>query len=67
MKKKLTINGMSCNHCVMHVKQALEGLEGADKVKVKIGKASVVVPDDFDTALIGNAVKEAGYEVESIS
>ena len=29
MTKTLTITGMSCGHCVGHVKSALEGLDGS--------------------------------------
>ena len=28
IKKKLSIEGMSCQHCVMHVANALKELEG---------------------------------------
>ena len=38
MKKTISIEGMSCNHCVAHVKEALEGLEGVTSVKVNLDK-----------------------------
>ena len=34
MKKILTIDGMSCGHCVKHVETALKGIAGVDNVKV---------------------------------
>ena len=67
MKKELSINGMSCNHCVMHVTKALENIEGISNVKVKIGTASIDVPDDFDTAVLSGAIKDAGYELVSVT
>ena len=66
MKKKLTIDGMSCNHCVMHVTKALENLDGITDVKVKIGKADINVPDGFDTAVLSDAIKDAGYELVGV-
>ena len=35
MKKKIYIDGMSCGHCVSHVKEALLDI-GASKVKVDL-------------------------------
>lgn len=64
--KKLTINGMSCNHCVMHVRK---GLESISSVKdVQIGSAVVEV-DDTKTTVddLKKAVAMAGYEVTQIS
>ena len=34
MKKKILIEGMSCNKCVGHVKEALEDLEGVLQLKL---------------------------------
>ena len=32
MKKEFKIEGMSCNHCRMHVEKALNGVEGVKAV-----------------------------------
>ena len=40
---ELTIQGMNCNHCIMHVKQALESVHGLQVEEVQIGKARVIV------------------------
>ncbi len=64
MEKKLLIEGMSCNKCVAHVKEALEGLDGVELLDVKIGEASVDIPEGYDFKKIVEALDDAGYEVE---
>ena len=69
MEKKLTVEGMMCQHCVAHVKKALEGVEGVTEADVDldagtaVAKLSQDVPDDKLTA----AVIDAGYEVKAIA
>jgi copper chaperone len=58
----LTIDGMSCGHCVMHVQKALRALDGVEVQDVKIGSAAV----QFDPAKrtiddILEAVRDQGY------
>jgi copper chaperone CopZ len=68
VKKKIAIEGMSCGHCVNHVKAALIELDGATSVdvsltdKMAIFEASVEVPDED----IKCAIDDAGYEVVAI-
>ncbi|KRQ86322.1 Copper chaperone CopZ [Caloramator mitchellensis] len=66
MKKKLNIEGMTCNHCVMHVKNAL--LEaGVDVLEVNLnGKYALVEGENLDDAKMKEAVEDAGYDVVSI-
>lgn len=68
MKKKLLIEGMSCKHCVMHVKEALSELDGAKHVKVDLSKNSAIldVPESITDDDIKNAVSDAGYKVTQI-
>jgi copper chaperone len=62
--QSLTIGGMSCGHCVMAVRKALEGIDGVTVDDVRIGQAtvqldeSVVQPD-----AVAEAVRDAGYDV----
>lgn len=61
-KATLTIDGMSCGHCVMHVRKALEALPGVSAESVEIGKATVSFdPATVDAARIEAAVTEEGY------
>lgn len=64
MKKTVRIEGMSCAHCAAHVEKALGaiGLEA----KVDLAKKVAVVSGAASDAAIGQAVKDAGYEVKSI-
>ena len=64
MKKTVYIEGMMCNHCTAHVQKALEALDGVESVEVSLEykKAVLTLKNDFDNAVIMNAVKDAGYE-----
>lgn len=68
MKKVLSIGGMSCGHCVAHVKEALESVSGVTKADVDLGKKQAVVEGStLDDAAMKAAVAEAGYEVMAIA
>lgn len=59
---KLKIEGMTCSHCVMHVKQALAkvpGVQGA--VEVSLEKGEALVNGDPSVEALVAAVDEAGY------
>ncbi len=64
MTKTLKIEGMMCEHCVAHVKSALEKLNGTSNVEVSLKekKATLEVDNVTDDELI-KAVEEAGYKV----
>jgi copper chaperone len=66
MKKKILVEGMSCGHCVKHVKEALEEL-GASNVDVSLEKkmATAEVGDASDES-IKAAIEDAGYDVAGI-
>lgn len=67
MKKTLSVGGMSCKHCVMHVREALEGVAGVSKAEVDLASGSAVVEGElFDDAALKAAVEEAGYSVAKI-
>ena len=68
MTKTLTIEGMMCNHCVMLVTKALEGLTGVEKAIVDLKKKTAVVTlnGEVSDAELTDAVKEAGYEVTKL-
>ncbi|MFA6507997.1 MAG: heavy-metal-associated domain-containing protein [Treponemataceae bacterium] len=68
MKKLLTIEGMSCGHCVMHVRSALEEVVGVKSVEVDLLKKNAMVDGDSLTdATLSAAVADAGYRVTAIS
>lgn len=61
----IQVEGMSCQHCVMRVKRAVEGLAGIANSDVQIGKVTVT----FDEAKIQkkeieDAIVKAGYKIK---
>ena len=67
MKKlKLKIGGMSCQHCVKTVTEALTELPGVRRAKVNLRKAEAVVHFDavrVTTTDLTAAIIAAGFEV----
>ncbi len=60
----LTIDGMTCGHCVNAVRAALEDLDGVEVEHIEIGAARVRCdPAQTDRAALDRAVEEAGYTV----
>lgn len=58
----IKIQGMSCNHCVMRVKKALEEVKGVISTDVSIGIAKVICSDCKKEDL-AKAINGAGYTV----
>lgn len=69
MKKVISIDGMSCEHCAANVKTALENLEEVKSAKVDLKKKSAVVKLKADVAdsVLTNAVSEAGFTPLSVT
>lgn len=68
MKKRILIEGMTCGHCVNHVKEALSELEGVTEVDVNLDTKTAVlqtsgVVTDED---IESTIDEVGYKVVGI-
>jgi Cu2+-exporting ATPase len=68
MKKTVYIEGMMCQHCVAHVKKALEGVDGVKEAAVDLEgkKAVVTIEKDVDGKTLKEAVDEAGYKAVKI-
>ncbi len=66
MKKKINIEGMSCNHCVAHVKEALERISGVNIVSVSLEEKNAIVETEVNNETLINAIEEEGYDVVSI-
>lgn len=69
MTKVINIEGMSCMHCVNHVKEALTEVEGVKEVQVSLddNNATVDLDSNVDDETLKNAVINAGYEVVGIN
>ncbi|MDH8677296.1 copper ion binding protein [Fusibacter bizertensis] len=68
MKKTMTIEGMSCNHCKMRVEKALSAVEGVSTVEVNLeDKIAVLeITSDVADSILTEAVDDAGYDVVGI-
>jgi len=65
-KKTLKVTGMSCNHCVNAVNNALSGISGVADVAVSLQDGAVSF--NYDPALapieaIKAAITEEGFEI----
>ncbi|MDP9348776.1 MAG: cation transporter [Gemmatimonadota bacterium] len=66
-RAELTIEGMSCDHCVRAVDGALRGIAGVQVERVEVGSAVVAYdPAAVKPEQLQEAVSEEGYEVRSI-
>ncbi|KPK02530.1 MAG: hypothetical protein AMK71_01910 [Nitrospira bacterium SG8_35_4] len=60
----LKIEGMSCQHCVKSVQQALDRIEGVRSAAVSIGSVTVDVNDPaVNKNMIVKVIQDAGYKV----
>ena len=68
MISTLHITGMSCEHCVKHVKEALEAVAGVKSAEVSLAEKSAAVEhgDEAEISALRAAVEEAGYEACSL-
>ena len=69
MKKKISIEGMSCGHCVNHVTTALlEDMSGVKSVDVSLEEkqAIIEVEDSVTDENIKSVIEEVGFEVTNI-
>jgi copper chaperone CopZ len=67
-KAELSISGMSCEHCVARVKNALSSVEGVVKAEVSLAGKNAIVEYDPSTTSPEEMKKavaelELGYEV----
>lgn len=65
MEKTLKIEGMMCGHCEMHVKNALEAIDGVDSALVshENGTAIVTLSKEVSFDTLKQAVVDQGYKV----
>ncbi|MCD8286136.1 MAG: heavy metal translocating P-type ATPase [Clostridia bacterium] len=68
MTKTVYVDGMMCDHCVMHVTKAISGCTNVESVDVSLKKKTAVVTytRPVSDEEITRAVADAGYEVKKI-
>lgn len=65
---EMTIDGMSCGHCVMAIKKALSKVPGVSVQSVDIGRAVLTIEAGFaGEQALTEAVAEAGYSVTAVA
>lgn len=59
----LSVSGMSCQHCVAAVEEALRDVAGVEHVEVDLGEGrATVAGSGLDAAALRAAVADAGYD-----
>ena len=68
MTKTMKIEGMMCQHCVAHVKKALEDIAGVTKADVDLesGSAKIEMETDVKEDILKKAIEDAGYTPVSV-
>ena len=65
MARKIMIEGMMCEHCVAHVKEALEGI-GAENIDVSLDGGYAVCDTAKSDDELKALIEDEGYEVTGI-
>lgn len=64
---RLKIDGMSCEHCVRAVSDALKAVPGvATVVEVSLDRGEAIIEGSAETASLIAAVEEEGYRAETV-
>ena len=63
----ITVDGMTCGHCVNAVQTEVGKLDGVTDVSVDLasGQVTIVASEAPDAAALREAVEEAGYEIRN--
>lgn len=69
---ELSVDGMTCGHCVMSVKEELGEIPGVKNVDVILNsgatsKVTVLTDTPLDDTALSDAVSEAGFKLVGIS
>ena len=68
--RTISIEGMSCGHCVSWISEALKKIDGVTDAQLSLEAKNAIV--EYDEAkvteeMIRSAIEKAGYTVKSIS
>lgn len=64
---KISINGMTCNHCTMNVEKTLKQLNGIKEVKANLSDNSANIEgENINFEEIKKAIESIGYEYAGI-
>ncbi len=66
-KMKITVEGMTCNHCKMNVEKSILNLEGIESVVADPDRSEVILQgENIDLEKIKLAVESIGYDYKGI-
>lgn len=65
MKKKIYIEGMTCEHCLNRVKNTLNEIDNIKNVEVNLSEGYALIESDreIENSVLVDAIDEAGYDV----
>lgn len=68
MKKKIYIEGMTCEHCLNRVKNALSEMDNIKEVQVNLAEGFALIESDREivNSALTDTIDEAGYDVTKI-
>lgn len=69
MKQVITIEGMSCQHCVAAVTEALQKLADVQQVSVDLaaGQATIEAAAPLPQQTLRDAIEDTGFDVLAIN
>ncbi len=62
-ERTFTVEGMTCGHCELSVREEVEELDGVESAQVDRTTGLLTVRGDVDDAAVRAAVADAGYRV----
>jgi copper chaperone len=63
-EKNYTVVGMTCDHCVLSVREEVSEVDGIEAVDVDLGSGRLQVRGKHvSDAAVSDAVADAGYEI----
>jgi copper chaperone len=60
---ELSVKGMSCQHCVKAVTQAIQAQDTQAEVKIDLATCKVVANTSLSREATAKAIRDEGYEV----
>ncbi len=62
-EKTYLVEGMTCDHCELSVRDEVEDLAGVESVEADRNTGRVIVRGDVGDAAVHQAIEAAGYKV----
>jgi copper chaperone len=63
--REYTVDGMTCQHCVLSVTEEVSEVAGVENVEVDLASGRLLVSGEATDEAVREAVKDAGYAVRA--